>query len=138
MPDSSPPPNPYSANPYAPSSTAFHSPTLEFEPAVQKKIEAVIKDANQFLLAILLCFLCSAVGMVLIGVWYLVRFLQWNALAKAYPKLMDPAAAPRSIAKRFQSAQWKLIVGMSFGFTLLIIFILAMTFVILSTRIAGN
>ena len=104
-------PNPY-ASPVTDSQVASQ---VSIDPAALKKIEAIIKDAGQFWLAILICILCSALGSIIIGPWYLVRFLQWNSMAQAQPMLLDPNAPRGSLAQRFQSAKIKLIIGMSFG-----------------------
>ena len=80
-----------------------------------KKLNAVIKDANQFWLAILLCFLCSALGFVLIGPWYLVRLIQWQSLSKTYPILLQADPIVGSVPQKYQSARWKLILGLIFG-----------------------
>ena len=80
-----------------------------------RKIEAIIKDAGQFWLAILLCFLCTGIGALVIGPWYIVRLVQWNSMAQQFPVLMDPHAPPASLGQRFQSSKWKLIVGLCFG-----------------------
>ena len=101
----------------------------------QKKIEAVIKDANQFWLAILMCIFCSALGAVIIGPWYLVRLLQWNSIARAQPMLLDPNVPRGSLQQRFQSAKWKLIVGISFG---AFIFLLTVLYVAMLAASAGN
>lgn len=109
----SPPlPNPYapSANPAA---NIVGAGLLSAEEL--KKVEAIIKDASQFWLAILICFLCSALGFVLIAPWYLVRLVQWNRFAQSHPMLLDPAAAPGSLGQRFQSSRWKLITGLVVG-----------------------
>jgi hypothetical protein len=100
-------------NPYA-------APQAEVPPtwavnAGQNKIEAVIKDANQFWLAIFLCIFCSGLGAIIIAPWYLARLWQWNSLAKAQPLLLDPQVPHGSIQQRFQSARWKLMVGIGFG-----------------------
>jgi hypothetical protein len=100
-------------NPYA-------APQVEIPPAwaanpEQKKIEAVIKDANQFWLAIVLCIFCSGIGAILIGPWYFFRLLQWGSIARAQPALLDPNVPRGSLEQRFQSARWKLIVGICVG-----------------------
>ena len=112
-------PNPYAA-PAAPGQAVgmvdLDAPTL-------MKVEAVIKDAGQFWLAILLCFLCSGLGMIVIGPWYLVRLLQWNSLAQNHAWLCERDAQPGSLPKRFQSAKWKLIVGLVVGLVLMIMLV---------------
>ncbi len=124
-------------NPYAAPTQVAAGGSEEYQsiPAGDlKKIQAIIKDANQFWLAILLCFLCSAIGMVLIGPWYLVRLLQWSSMANAYPHLRNGQAPPGSLAQRFQSAQWKLIVGLAVG---LLIGMVVVAFLILPSLLLG-
>lgn len=83
------------------------------------KIEAIAKDAGQFWLAILICIVCSSIGTLLITPWYGVRLAQWYSMKNRYPQLMDPHAPPKSLAKRFQSAQVKLMIGIVFGIVML-------------------
>ena len=112
-------------NPYAPGTGAgITSISGEFDPDVEKKIEAIIKDAGQFWVAIVLCFLCSGIGILVIGPWYLVRLVQWNSLNNQYPSLKDPHAPPGSLARRFQSSHWKLIAGIVAGVLLFLAFVL--------------
>jgi hypothetical protein len=49
---------------------------------------------------------------------------QWNSLARAQPMLLDPNAPRGSVARRFQSAKLKLIIGMSFGAVILSLVVL--------------
>ena len=105
-------------NPYATPTqigAAQDSVPIDLEPKDRIKVEAVIKDAGQFWLAIILCILCSAIGAFIIPVWYLVRLLQWNSLANKYPALMSDDVPAKSIQARFKSSQWKLITGMVVG-----------------------
>ncbi|MEO1526663.1 MAG: hypothetical protein AAFX06_14600 [Planctomycetota bacterium] len=121
-------------NPYAPVGGAGVVPVDgKFPPDVEKKIEAVIKDARQFWLAILLCFLCSGIGFLIIGPWYLVRLVQWNSLNSQFPGLQDPNALPGSIERRFQSSFWKLIVGLVAG---VLLFMSVFFFVVLTAATA--
>ena len=122
-------PNPYAA-PQADVTVAPHA--VKIDPASLKKIEAIIKDAGQFWLAILMCIVCSALGSVIIGPWYLVRLLQWNSMAQAHPMLLEQNVPRGSLAQRFQSAKIKLIIGMSFG---AVIFLLAFLLVAVSIAI---
>jgi hypothetical protein len=101
----------------------------------QNKIEAVIKDANQFWLAILMCIFCSGLGAIIIGPWYFVRLMQWNSIARAQPILLDPQVPRGSIEQRFPSAKWKLIVGISFG---AFIFLLTVLYVVLLVSAGRN
>jgi hypothetical protein len=115
-------PNPYAA-PQAPPSAA---PETAVDPASLKRIEAIIKDAGQFWLAILMCFFCTGLGAVIIGPWYLVRLVQWNAIARGQPMLLDPNVPRGSLARRFQSAKTKLIIGIAFGAVTLLLAIVFM------------
>lgn len=89
------------------------------------KVNAIIKDAGQFWLAILLCLFCTGLGAIIIGPWHFVRLMQWMSVAKAEPRLLDTHASPGSIAKKFQSAKVKLIIGMSFGLLILLFVLFA-------------
>ncbi|MGB7326281.1 MAG: hypothetical protein WBD31_15515 [Rubripirellula sp.] len=111
------------ANPYAPSSGPAMALPAEGNLSAPelKKVEAIIKDAGQFWLAIILCFLCSGLGMVIIGPWYLTRLLQWNKMSKQHPFLMNPQAPPHSLSQRFQSSKWKLFTGLGFGLLLFLL-----------------
>jgi hypothetical protein len=106
-------------NPYAPTNVTGYSDSpvtaLGIPEPDLKKAEAVVKDADQFWLAIILCFICSALGIILIGPWYLIRILQWQSLSSQYPILMDTNAPPKTLPYRFQRAKTKLIIGIAFG-----------------------
>jgi hypothetical protein len=128
-------------NPFAPPTPVTDSPAAsqaQFDPAAVKKIEAVVKDAGQFWLAILLCIFCSGLGAIIIGPWYFVRLLQWNALAKHQPMLLDPSVPRGSLAQKFQSAKVKLIIGMCFGAVILVLSVLFLISAMASVRQAAN
>jgi hypothetical protein len=110
-------------NPYAPPVDADIVDTGDplIEAADHRKLNAVVKDANQFWLAILLCILCSGCGALIIPIWYTVRLLQWNRFAVKYPDLTRAGAKPGSLSAKFQSSQWKLIVGLVFGCLVLVL-----------------
>jgi hypothetical protein len=109
-------------NPYAATAVPSHfAQGSDIDPESLKKIEAIIKDANQFWLAILLCFLCSGVGGILIGPWYMVRLIQWNKMSQSQPALLESAAPPGSLPRQFQSAKTKLIIGMVVGASILVL-----------------
>ena len=101
-------------NPYAAPATISQASPEEgvFEPGIRKKAEAIIKDANQFGLAILLCFFCSGIGFVLIVPWYVGRLIQWHLLARTEPQLLQRNAPKGGLAQRFQSARMKIIIGL--------------------------
>ena len=120
-------PNPYAAPQLDPTAPAESNPDL-------KRIEAVIKDAGQFWLAILLCIFCSGLGAVIIGPWYLVRLLQWHSIAKTQPMLLDQNAPRGSLAQRFQSARWKLIAGICFGGLMLVLTVVYVVLVVSSSK----
>jgi len=111
-------PNPYAA-PASPELGNLDPDSIVLEPKDLKKAEAVVKDAGQFWLAILLCTLCSVIGGLIIPIWYTVRLLQWNRLAKKYPALVADGAPQGSFRSKFKSSRWKLIVGMVVGAAIL-------------------
>ena len=122
------PPNP---NPYASPSFPSEPPAGPFlPPHVIAKAEAIIKDAGQFWLAILMCIVCTALGSIIIGPWYFARLMQWNSLAREYPTLMQ-RAYPGTLPHRFQGAKIKLIIGMCFG-----IVILGLVFLVVVVNVA--
>jgi hypothetical protein len=59
--------------------------------------------------------LCSAIGFMLIGIWYFARLMQWRTLAAKYPALLAPTVERTSLPSRFQKAKTHLILGMSIG-----------------------
>jgi len=101
--------------PVAPSSTSFGPVDGQIDPVVHAKLIAIIKDANQFWIAILLCFVCTGVGMLIIGPWYLVRLFQWHRLAASDPNLLQANMPPGSLAQQFQVARVKLWIGLVVG-----------------------
>ena len=107
-------PNPYKA-PASPAIVGSDPSDIILDPKDLKKAQAVVKDAGQFWLAILLCILCSIIGALLIPIWYTVRLVQWNSLANAYPALVVANAPKASFAAKFKSSRWKLIVGLVVG-----------------------
>jgi hypothetical protein len=122
-------------NPYA--SPVGVGPTVDahgLPPDVVNKAEAIIKDAGQFWLAIIICICCSALGSIIIGPWYLVRFNQWNTLAKTYPQLREHGAPHGSLPQRFQGAKIKLILGMSFGLAMLCLWGLVLVINVLAAK----
>ena len=125
--------NPYASPAYA-DRTSDQLP-FAIDPADRIKIDAVIKDAGQFWLAIALCILCSAIGALIIPFWYLARLLQWNGLAKKYPALTVQGAPPGSLQAKFQSSQWKLIVGIAVGGG---IFLCVLAYFLILVAAAGN
>jgi hypothetical protein len=124
-------------NPYAPTPTALGTEqAVPMDEATRAKFNAIIKDANQFWIAILLCLLCSGIGSVIIGIWYLVRLLQWNSMGKAFPLLMIESPPPGSMAAKFQAAKVKLIVGLVVGIVMLfLVFIYIVGLVVFSIRV---
>ena len=120
-------------NPYAsPSVSAPVDPLEEFRIRLDgpdhAKAEAIIKDAGQFWLAMIICLFCSLIGAIIIPIWYTVRLLQWSRLSKKYPALMAADVPRKTFQKKFQSSQWKLITGLVFG--LVILSLLALYFVV--------
>lgn len=111
----------FAGNPYEASSTGPHSATgstsgLDADTA--KRVNTVIKDADQFWIALVLCVLCTGIGSLIICPWYLVRLSQWSSLGKSHPQLLT--AAPKgSLEDRFQRAKSKLVMGIVAGAILL-------------------
>ena len=59
-----------SNNPYSAPNVAFPKKTTSGLPLKdQKKVDAIIKDANQFRLAIIICIFCSGLGVIIIPIW---------------------------------------------------------------------
>ena len=112
-------PNPYAAPRADFAAEITHKDNID--PASLNKIEAIIKDAGQFWLAIIICLVCSALGSIIIGPWYFVRLMQWRSMAQKLPMLLDQNAPHGSLAQRFQSAKIKLIIGISFGVAMLVL-----------------
>ncbi len=123
---------PSEPNPFAPSSSlpGVSSEAFGLPADKLKKVEAVIKDAGQFWLAILICFLCTGIGLLLIGPWYLIRLLQWNSLAKEFPVLTQPNSPLGSLPMRFQSSRWKLIAGLIFAMAILLLLVMYVVLVV--------
>lgn len=125
------------APPTATSGANAEAPPLSIDPRDKKKLDAVLQDAGQFWLAIILCFLCSGIAAFVVPLWYTIRLLQWNRLGNKYPALKTPGAPPKSIQAKFQAAQWKLIVGLVFGCMIFLVIAayIAMLFLIRSSAI---
>jgi hypothetical protein len=120
-------------NPYAsPMAISTGLSDVAIDPVLLAKAETIIKDAGQFWIAILMCVLCTGLGSIIIGPWYLVRLMQWNALARSQPMLVDASAPVGSIAYRFRSAKTKLIIGICFGATILLFVALAVVVLLAS------
>ncbi len=122
-------------NPYAsPTLRAADPLDVAIDPVAIVKAKAIIKDAGQFWIAILLCIFCTGLGAIIIGPWYLIRLVQWSSLARSQPMLVDPNVPHGSIAQRFQSAKPKLIIGICFGAAVLLLVALAMASLIATAR----
>ncbi len=115
-------PNPYAA----PLTEVADQPELNIDPVVLKKVQAIIKDANQFWLAMLLCLFCG-VAPIIIGPWYLVRLVQWSSVARTQPMLLAAHAPPGSLARQFRSAKTKLMIGVCFGAVMFLLVLLYFT-----------
>ena len=110
--------NPY-ASPIQVGTVSDPEHELGIEASDLKKLWAITKDADQFWLALILCFLCSAFGALFVPAWYGVRLMQWNKFKTKYPVLLEP---PRTqIQMKFVSARTKLIAGFSVGSLFLLI-----------------
>lgn len=99
--------------------------------ATALKAEAIVKDAGQFWLALLMCIFCTALGALIVPIWYGVRLAQWHGLAKANPILVGDGP-PMSLQLRFQRARTFLLIGVIGGCCLLGVQLLAVA-VILSS-----
>lgn len=123
-------------NPYSTPSHTAQKPAqgVRMDPKDKAKLDAVVKDAGQFWLACILCILCSVIGAILIPIWYTIRLLQWNKLAKKYPKLMTGNPRKGSLQAKFQSSQWKLIVGLVLGCVIfcLVVGLFVLNFIVLA------
>lgn len=95
--------------------------SLYLDDVARAKVDAVIKDAGQYWLAILCCFVCTGVGFVVIGPWYYLRLRQWHALADKHVVLMTIDPTPGSVADRFQRAKGQIKIGLGFGAGLFIL-----------------
>ena len=130
------------SNPYASTSmpTEANNIPAGLDPAMLAKINAIVKDAGQFWLAMILCLCCSALGSVIIGIWYAVRLMQWNAIANSQSWLMVPNAPRGSLQAKFQGARTKLIIGMVFGFVILFLLLAYFCLVLLgaTVQVQGN
>lgn len=117
--------NPYAAPSVNPAVDSLDDQfRIRLEPRDHVRANTIIKEAGQFWLAIILCLFCSAIGAVLIPIWYTVRLLQWNGLAKKYPELLATGVPPKSMQAKFKSAQWKLITGLVVGSIILVLMVL--------------
>ncbi len=109
-------------NPYAAPATepVMSLSTNRFDPVTVKKVEAVIKDASQVVLAVLIGFLCTGFAWLLIGPWFFYRLLCWNRLAREYPSLLLGGAPVGSLEQRFQASRGRLIGGLIVGAVMLL------------------
>ena len=102
-------------------------------PADMKRAYAVIKDAEQYVAALLLCTLLI-ISAIFVPVWYIrtvfipvtylcavivpakyaIRLSQWIALSNTYPTLTE-AGGPKSIQARFGPSKRKLMLATTVG-----------------------
>lgn len=130
-------------NPYASTSIPIEANNIPagVDPVLLAKINAIVKDAGQFWLAMIMCLCCSALGSIIIGIWYAVRLMQWNAIANNQAWLMVPDAQPGSLPAKFQGARTKLIIGMVFGFVvlfMLFVYFCLVVFLGATSQVQGN
>jgi hypothetical protein len=90
------------------------APEYPLPARVVHKARAIVEDAGQFWLVILICLVCPSIASIFTAPWYFVRLWQWHSLARNYPWLLQPDA-PGSLPDRFQRAKWKLLAGMCVG-----------------------
>lgn len=100
-----------------------------------KKAEAIVKDANQFWLAILATIFCSGLGVILIVPWYSIRLIQYRNIATKYPVLLTQEPPPASLADRFQRSKWKLLTAIIVGVFMLFTFALLLVFLLMLVAI---
>ena len=129
-------------NPYQPSNVPTPPPlvgasawenTLAMTPEDVKKARNVIREADQFWLAILLMFVCSLGAIFLLVPWYWVRFAQWNGLAKKYPQLLASNVPIGSLPDKFLKAKLKLQIALGAG----VIVLIGLVFLILTAVVVG-
>jgi hypothetical protein len=124
--------NPYSSPITDPAVDPRGGPQIALDAATLKKVEAIIKDAGQYWLAILICLVCSALGSIIIGPWYLARLLQWQQIARQQPQLLTPGAPRGTLEQRFQTAKRHLMIGIGFGGLVLLVMIGALVVMAIS------
>ena len=129
-------PNPYT--PAAPVGDSTAGPAITLSAQSQRKLDSVLKDAGQFWLAMILCVVCTSIGILIILPWYGVRLTQWSHLAKQYPELMAPNAPAGSLPRQFQAARIKLLVGIVFGAVMLVLVIIGITLMYSLPADVGN
>jgi hypothetical protein len=96
-----------------------------------KKAKAVIKEGDQFWVAILAMIFCSALGILLLGPWYFVRYLQWKSLAAKYPQLIASDSVRGSLPDKFLKAKLKLQICMGIGVVLLLLITAFIVFIMI-------
>ena len=112
-------------NPYAAPASSLNSESpdeqfrIRLDGQDHVRAIAIITEANQFWVAMLLSTFCVVFGSIIILIWYGVRLLQWSRLAKKYPELLATNPPPKSMQARFQTSRWKLITGIIFGAVIL-------------------
>jgi len=128
-------------NPYQPSNVPAPPPmgasawenALAMTPEDVKKARNVIREADQFWVAILLMFVCSIGAIFLLVPWYWVRFAQWNGLANKYPQLLASNAPIGSLPDKFLKAKLKLQIALGAG----VIVLIGLVFLILTAVVVG-
>ncbi len=107
------------SNPYKPTLIGAEKPEREplgLPEERQQQLEAVIKEAGQVWLVVMLSFCCGPLSILLVAPWYGIRLQQWIGLATDFPELND-ATNRHWQAVQFRSAKIKLLVGLVVGFT---------------------
>ena len=122
---------PAGMNPYAAPSAPASVPSAAYAPAIVARAEAVIKDANQVWLAVLMGFLCTAFTWVLICPWFAYRLHCWSTLSRDCPSLLAPDVLPGSLEAKFQSARGKLVIGLVIGAVMLLMIVGVLVAVVL-------
>ncbi|MCA9105792.1 MAG: hypothetical protein KDA83_10225 [Planctomycetales bacterium] len=87
--------------------------------ATRKTIEAIIKDANQLVVVLVMCLCLTMLGTLVVMPWYSFRLWQWYSLAGRHPSLMVYRPPLGSFADQFQRAKANLWSGLFIGFAFL-------------------
>ncbi|MGI9471410.1 MAG: hypothetical protein ACR2NZ_07765, partial [Rubripirellula sp.] len=64
--------------------------------------------------------------LLIIGPWYLARLMQWKRLGNTYPELLQSPPAAGTVPQQFQSAKWKLMTGLIFGVSIVLLVMIAL------------
>jgi hypothetical protein len=79
------------------------------------KMEAIIRDSNQFLFAMLFSLFCVGIGFFITPLWYSMRLWHWKKLMAANPDLKNMAWEHGSVAYQFVTARGRIQSAIVFG-----------------------